>query len=122
MFRCSLTSRVRSLNRAMRRPRYAIESWFFGASAFPPGLIVPVCVYGFGRCNVPASTAAGDGIGGTAGSTAGTRFANAGTGFASSNGLVIAVALEAVAQADTSIANVYGVAGHSSVRAIIGKL
>jgi hypothetical protein len=93
-------------------------------SAFPPGVVVPIILRGFGRVNVDALTtvAASDALGGSNNSVIGTRFAYATTGYANAAGLLIAVALEAYAQRDTSINDIVGVSGHASIRAIIGKM
>lgn len=100
----------------------SINNWT-SSSTFPPGTVVPIITRGFGRVNVNgvAAIAAGDGLGGTNASVVGTRFAYAGTGYASAAGLIIAVALEAYAARDVTLTGL-GITGHDSIRAIIGKL
>ena len=104
-------------------PGWSNAPGWTGSSAFWPGAPVPVVIRGYGRVNVNgvSTVAASDGLGGTNASVVGTRFAYAGTGYASAGGLIIAVALEAYAARDTTLTGL-GIAGHDSVRAIIGKM
>ena len=103
-------------------PGWVAPPGWSGSSTFWPGAPVPIVLRGFGRVNVNgvAAVAAGDGLGGTNASGVGTRFAYAATGYASANGLIIAVAQEAYAARDTTLTGL-GFTGHDSIRAIIGK-
>ena len=117
-FVCQVTNAPQSLG-----PGWPAPQGWSGSSQFWPGAPVPVITKGFGRVNVNgvSTVAANDGLGGTNASVIGTRFAYAGTGYASATGLIIAVALEAYAARDTTLTGL-GITGHDSVRAIIGKM
>lgn len=92
------------------------------ASTFPPGTIVPVIIRGFGRVNINgvAATVKGDLIAVSGANVVGARTA-AGATVAAQTGTFIAVTLEAYAARDVSLTGL-GIAGHDSVRAIIGKM
>lgn len=88
------------------------------ASAFEPGLIVPIVTKGFGRINVNAiaTVNAGDFLLGTNASFIATRVAPPLVAANIGNG--VGVALEPQTQKDTSLTTA-GIAGHDSIRAYI---
>lgn len=86
-----------------------------------PGSQCPIVKQGFGRVNINAvaATVATDAIQATNASVVGARTAN-GSLVAGQIGQSIATTLEAYAARDTSL-TALGIAGHDSVRALIGK-
>lgn len=90
-------------------------------TSIAPGEQVPVVKSGLGRVNINAvaATVAKDFISVGNASVVGARTAN-GAAVAGQIGQFIAVALEAYAARDTTLTGL-GIAGHDSVRAIIGK-
>jgi hypothetical protein len=92
-------------------------------SAFVPGQVVPIVTQGLGRVNITALTTqvAGSFILPTNASVIGTLVLITAL-TAAQIGLVIATPLEAYAQRDTTVLTQYGIAGHNSVRAIIGRM
>jgi hypothetical protein len=92
-------------------------------SAFAPGQVVPIVTQGLGRVNINALTTqvAGSFLLPTNASVVGTLVLITAL-TAAQIGLVIATALEPYAQRDTSILTAYGISGHNSVRAIIGRM
>lgn len=104
-----------------RGPGWAPLPGWTGSSAFPPNVTVPVVIRGFGRVNINAvaGVVRGDLIAVAGASVVGARTA-AGGAVAAGVGSLFAVTLEAYAARDTAL-TAAGIAGHDSVRAIIGK-
>jgi hypothetical protein len=92
-------------------------------SAYPPGQVVPIVTQGLGRVNITAlsTVVAGSFIIPTNAAVVGAVVL-IGALTAAQTGYVIATCLEPYAQRDTTVLTQYGIAGHNSVRAIIGRM
>ena len=102
-------------------PGWRPATGWTSASTFPPGVVVPVTIRGYGRVNINgvAAVVKGDLITPTNASVIGARAAQ-GAATAAQIGQFIAVTLEAYAARDVTLTS-GGITGHDSVRAIIGK-
>lgn len=91
------------------------------SSAFPPNVTVPCTIRGFGRVNINAvaGTVRGDLLAASGANVIAARTAAAGA-VAAGIGSFFGVALEAYAARDTTL-TAAGIAGHDSVRALIGR-
>lgn len=108
---------------ATKGPGWIAPPGWSNSSAFEPGVIVPIVTQGLGRMNINGLTtgvAGSFGIGTNASFVATLVLITALT--AAQIGLVIGTWLEAYAQRDTTINTTFGISGHDSVRAIIGKM
>lgn len=107
----------------LKSPGWANPPGWTTTSAFEPGQVVPIVTQGLGRVNINGLTTqvAGSFILPTNASYVGTLVLITAL-TAAQIGLVIATCLEAYAQRDTSINDTFGISGHNSVRAIIGKM
>jgi hypothetical protein len=88
-------------------------------SAFAPGAVVPIVTHGFARINVNgiATVNAGDLLTPTNNSFVATRIAVS-SAVAANIGNILAVALEAQTQKDTTLTSI-GISGHDSIRCYI---
>ena len=96
----------------------------WGASSlYPVGVQVPIVIRGYGRVNVAAASttaAKGGGLAVSASASVTSTYTAAASIAATQVGSFIAIPLEAYAARDLSLTNA-GIAGHESVRGIIGK-
>jgi hypothetical protein len=108
---------------ALKNPGWSNPPGWTTTSAFVPGQVVPIVTQGLGRVNINGLTTqvAGSFILPTNASAVGTLVLITAL-TAAQIGLVIATCLEAYAQRDTTINDTFGISGHNSVRAIIGKM
>lgn len=102
-------------------PGWRPAAGWTSASTFPPGVVVPVTIRGYGRVNINGLTTVvrGSFITPTNASVVGAVVLQ-GAATAAQTGQFIATALEAYSARDVSLTNA-GITGHDSVRAIIGK-
>lgn len=105
----------------LKGPGWTPPVGWTNASAFAPGVVVPIVVHGFARINMNGqAVVAGDLLTPTNASFVATRIAVS-TAVAANIGNILAVALEAAAQKDTTLTSL-GIAGHDSVRCYIDKM
>jgi hypothetical protein len=109
-------------DQSTKGPGWQAPVGWTNASAFMPGVVVPIITGGLGRVNVNAiaTVNAGDNLLATNASFIATRVAT-GSVTAAQIGYTIAIAVEAQGQKDTTLTSL-GITGHDSIRAFIVKV